>query len=377
MRDLSREYKATLGILLREAREAAGATQLALGTALSVGESVISRWESGIRYPKIAQLHEVALELSLSEEVFESIYCAWQRETAVAGGHFQLQVERPEGLIDRLHQSLECVAELRNAGQPRSAMQLAARDSHDALRRLRQFKWSKTHPEVIRKASQLVLQEVKAALDFLPRRHIASGGLNPQLELLRGAGKICDDTETRFVAALALEGATYVSGDIANSFRQTRELLDRSERIPTLWMPEVLRAAGINAGKARNAEAVLDVQERLDAFLLQKREELTSDELGYVLEGMARGWGAVDPGRASEVAEEARSVTSFSSAEPPRSPLRFVQLTRTQAEIELARPRYDRQSMIGQQVQAALAVSRRENYDRYTEQLDLLARNLD
>jgi transcriptional regulator with XRE-family HTH domain len=376
VRDLSREYMATLGSLLREAREAAGATQLALGTALSVGESAISRWESGIRYPKIAQLHQIALELSLSEEVFESIYCAWQRETAVAGGHWQLQVERPEGLIDRLHQSLDCVAELRNAGQPRSAMHLAARDSLDALRRLRQFKWSKTHPEVIRKASQLVLQEVKAALDFLPRRHIAKGGLNPQLELLRGAGKICDDTETRFVAALALEGATYVSGDIANSFLQTRELLDRSDRIPILWMPEVLRAAGINAGKARNAEAVLDVQERLDAFLLQKREELTSDELGYVLEGMARGWGAVDPGRASEVAEEARSVTNFSSVEPPRSPLRFVQLTRTQAEIELARPRQERQSMIGRQVRAALAVSRRENYDRYTEQLALLARDL-
>jgi transcriptional regulator with XRE-family HTH domain len=376
VRDFSREYVATLGSLLREAREGAAVTQLVLGTAINVGESMISRWESGIRYPKIGQLHEVAVELGLPDDVFEAIYCAWHRETAVAAGHWQLQDERPEGLIERLHQSIECVKELRNAGQPRSAMLLAGRDSLDALRRLRQFKWSRTHLQVIRKASDLVLQEVKAALDFLPRRNIGNGGLNPQLELLHAAGKVCDDTETRFVAALALEGATYVSGDIANSFRQTRELLDRSERIPELWMPEVLRAAGINAGKARDANAVLDVQERLDTFLLQKREELTPDEFGYVLEGMARAWGAVDPGRASEMAEEAAIASNFNSIEPPRSPLRFVQLTRTQGEIELARRRRERQSKIGPRIQAALSVSRRENYDRYTEQLVLIEQEL-
>jgi len=76
MRDLAREFKASLGNLLREAREAAGVKQITLGMALRVGESVISRWESGARFPTIAQVHEVARELKL--EVAPVLRTVWR-----------------------------------------------------------------------------------------------------------------------------------------------------------------------------------------------------------------------------------------------------------------------------------------------------------
>ena len=304
------------------------------------------------------------------------MHVAWQREKALVPNSWLLQGERAEALLERLDESLELVKGLRNAGRPQAAMQVAGRDASQAIARLRQLAWSMAHLEVLRKVSALVLEEVKAGLDFLPRKLVRIGGLNPQLGLLKGAGELCDDTQTRFVSALALEGATYVSGDVATSFRQTRDLLDRSERIPEPWVPEVLRAAAINAGKSKKVEALVDVQARIDELISRKLGELPTGELEYLLEGLARAWSGFDQGRASELANAAWTASAFDLGGPPSSALRYVQLSRTQAEIALARNVNERDSRVRDRVETALSISRRENYDRYTDQLEALRRRL-
>ena len=378
MRDLSREHEASLGSLLREARDAKGITQVQLSEAVNAGGGpIVSHWEKGTRHPTLAQIHQIQQELDLSEAGFEDLYYAWMRETSQVPMHWLLSDARPEQLLEDLDRIIALVRGLRAAGQPRIAVVLAGRDAAAALRRLREFPWSSTHAEVIRKVAELVLQEVKAALDYLPRIAVSQGELNSQLALLQGAGAICDDTATRFLGALALEGATYVSGDVKKSYRQTRQLLDRSERIPQIHMPEVLRAAAINAGKSKKFDALIDVQARIDSLLERNSQQLSRNELGYLLEGVARAWGTFDPGRASALSQEAWTCAGFEQGLPATSALRFVQLTRTQAEIELSRPSGSARSSTNEQVAAALVVSRRENFDRYIDQLEALLRTLE
>ena len=43
---------ATLGLVAREVREAAGRTQLDIGTAAGVSDAVVSNLELGLRYPR-------------------------------------------------------------------------------------------------------------------------------------------------------------------------------------------------------------------------------------------------------------------------------------------------------------------------------------
>jgi transcriptional regulator with XRE-family HTH domain len=377
VRDLSREYRATLGALLREARKAKGVSQTRLADAIQAGDgSIVSHWESGRRHPSVTQLYHIHKQLALTDSIFEDLFYALQRETTQIPAYCLVTGKTTDQLLEDLERVNKLVEQFRAAGQPRAAVQIAGRDAELVLKRLRELPWSNAHLEVIRQVSLLVLQEVKAALDFLPRREVRNGGLNPQLEFLKGAGRICGDTDTRFVAALALEGATYVSGDVKNSFRQTRELLEQSERVPQIWMPELLRASAINAGKSHIPDALQDIQLRVDSMLEQAGDELSPDELGYLLEGLARGWAEFDPGRASALAQQAWTASGFDQSQHAGSSLRLVQLTRTKAEIELSRPSVASRAAIKEQVTVALAVSRREVLDRYTDQLLVLQARL-
>ena len=141
-------------------------------------------------------------------------------------------------------------------------------------------------------------------------------------------------------------------------------------------MPDVLRAAAINAGKARNHDALLDVQSRISVVLPPLAGSISQHELGYLLEGLARGWGAFDPGRGRAIAEEAAVASGLDGSLPPNSALRFVQLVRTEAEIELARFGEAPAQRVRDRVAVALEVSRREHFDRYVDQLTTIGERL-
>ena len=68
MDDNNKQY---FGAYIRRKRQEAGLTQRALGEALYVTESTVSKWERGLSYPDVSLIPEVCRVLAISEhEIF-------------------------------------------------------------------------------------------------------------------------------------------------------------------------------------------------------------------------------------------------------------------------------------------------------------------
>lgn len=62
--------KQCFGVYIRRKRQEAGMTQKALGDALFVAESTVSKWERGLSYPDVSLIPEVCRVLGISEHEF-------------------------------------------------------------------------------------------------------------------------------------------------------------------------------------------------------------------------------------------------------------------------------------------------------------------
>lgn len=367
------EFLGEFGALLRAVRKERRVRQIDLGLDVGVHDSIVSRWEGGVLYPTIDQLYAVRRSLVLDDDAFGPLYFAWKREAESVPPVFAARGHSPKDLIEFTQVSIALARTMRRSGQPRTAVILCARDVEHVLDRLRELRWSSLHPTVVAQLAELLVEQCKAALDYVPRVDVRNGALRSVLARLQVLEQVSPSPETAFFGALATEGATYVGGDVELAFEQSMRLINGTLPTPGTWRPEVLRAAAINAGKVKDREALTRVEEHIQAIM----DGLSGSGAAFLLEGLARGWSNLDLVRARAVIERAwdarRTTTDIESG----SQLRHVQLVRSELEIALADHDRSGAKRILEKAKEGLAISEANGYDRYADQLGQLLKKLD
>lgn len=364
---LSGFYNA-FGGLFRQHRVNAEWRQIDLAVEIGVDHSVVSRWEQGHAYPTLAQLHAVWVALGLDEEQTIGLFMAWTRESGRLPVSFLPARERPEAMADFIEKSIDYARHLRKAGEPRQALSLSSRDAVFALDHVQKFQKSSLHAHLLTKVAELLLEECKAALDFMPRREVKAGALGAVLKNMLLISSECGTADSRFLFDLATEGVTYVGGDAKLAFRQTIELVKLGSSIPASWRSEVLRAAAINAGRGGEREILLRIQLLIDGLL--ETGDLADGEKAFVLEGLGRSWATIEPARGIDIIARAWSLRDDAPGAEGSSQLRSVQLTRSEAEVVAAHRGVKNDGNIVLKIENAINVSRVHGYDRYVHQLN-------
>lgn len=371
------QFSAAFGDVLRRLRKQRGRRQIEVAVEVPVDHSLVSRWETGAVLPTAQDLNKLRDILNLRDDENEELEYAWRRERTASSADEQIgeSLRTADDWIRFLRVSVECVRQLRKSGQPRLAMVLSHRDAYSAFNHLRATPWSTPHFQALSDLSELLLEESKAGLDYLPREVVRRGELDRTIRMQGLAASGSGMVTARLLHGVAREGAAYVSGNVGEAHDLCLRLLRDIDKIPAEWIPEIVRASGINGGALGNAET-LQVTEFALGKLLAERDDLPEGTQAFVLEGLARGWGGVDPVRAIDEVNKAWVLREASSDTEGNSSLRYVQLVRSQAEIELALRSLDNHLDLVRKIDMALTVSKREGYDRYITQLTTLGNRL-
>lgn len=371
-------FTAPFGVVLRQLRKERGLKQIELAVEVAVDHSLISRWETGGVLPTSKDVQHIAAVLGLTQDEAEELRYAWRRDhECLLPGEVDAPVLRSaDDWIESLQVSIDCVRALRKAGQPRMALMLGRRDARLAFDRLRAQSWTPGHSHALVELSELLLEECKAGLDYIPSEAVRGGELDRALKLQRLASQSTDSGTAEVFHLIAREGVTYVAGNIGEAHNLSISLLANHRIIPAEWLPEIVRACGINAGKLGDRSALERTEKELKS-LIEERDDLAAGTHAFILEGVARGWSTIEPHQAEKVIEQAWSVREKSADSEAHSSLRYVQLVRSQSEIVLVtRSREDLDGILGK-INSALEISMREGYDKYIQELKRLGERLD
>ena len=377
MASVDSEFTSRFGALLRSMRKARRLTQLGLAMALPVDNSVISRWENGGDHPDRGQLERLRQRLTLTEEEFENLMFAWKREVERTPILFVGELSRPSGLVDFTDRSITFARSMRKAGQPHIALQLCERDAQVVFDRIREQSWSSEHPRMLARLSELLVEQCKAGLDFLPRPEVRQGALSRTVNRLKLFADVCKSSDTTFFSELAMEGVTYVGGDVDTAFGQSMQFLEQFHHVPAGWRPEVLRAAAINAGRLNDRKILEQVEMMIERLLDDLAAKSDNGEAAFILEGLARGWAGLDHERGIKIVERAWDSRRAATGVDGASKLRYVQLVRSEAEVISSDPASADVISLREKVREALNISRTLGYERYVSQLMELLEELD
>jgi len=371
------QFSEAFGDVLRRLRKQRGRRQIEVAVEIPVDHSLVSRWETGSVLPTAKDLQNLRRILHLESQEGEELDYAWRRERDASSQDEPVGdgLRTVDDCIEFMQISVECVRKLRKAGQPRLAMVLGRRDAQCVFDHLRASSWSTGHFHALCDLSELLLEECKAGLDYLPGSVVRSGELQKTIKMQELAAAGSGRASAKLLHGIAREGVAYVSGNVGDAHELGLKLLAEVNRIPAEWIPEVVRACGINAGKLGNAET-LQLTELALGKLLSERGDLPSGTRAFVLEGLARGWGGIDPVRAAKEIEKAWMLRESSEDSEGNSSLRYVQLVRSQAEVELALGAVDNRNDIQHKIESALTISEREAYDKYVIELKILGNRL-
>ena len=347
-------FAAPFGVALRAFRKAAGWTQMRLAVELHRDHTYVSKWETGRLQPDADDLARIVAALALGPTESSLLRNSWMRSTH--------RGRVPSS--DDLAVSLRAAGALRRLGQPRVAYELAARDGRAALERARTAPLPERQlRDLLAVAGDLLLEEVKAALDFATRSEVRAGLLAANMREHRLVSKAVGDRRARSRLAVADEAVRYAKGDIDSAHRNALFLLDEFTVAEPEWFAETIRAVAINAGLLGDDAGLSRAWERFCDI----QGDLPEDLRRFALEGFVRGFTTADPDRAFEIVGVAYELINRAG---DASAVRRVQLARTEGRLVLHVSGCLADGETRQRVEDALVTSRALDLGKYVGELE-------
>jgi transcriptional regulator with XRE-family HTH domain len=347
-------FTAPFGVVLRAVRKAAGWTQLRLAVEVHRDHTVISRWEKGTLCPDVDDVGRVARVLRLGATDQLLLESAWARSTG-AGTPTDSDV---------LVTSVEAAATLRRLGRPRVAYELAARDRRAALERARTVRLSDAQlREVLALAGELLLEEVKAALDFVPRSRVRAGFLVDNRREHRLVRDAVGDRRARLQFAVAEEAVQYNSGRLDDAHRGAQVLLGELGLTEVEWLVESIRAVAINSAFVGDEAALRRAWSRFR----EVEGDIPDDLHRFALEGFVRGFTPIAADKAFEIVDDAIRAAE-GQAEP--SAVRRVQLARAEGHLVACVAGTVPDGETRRRLERALAMSQALDLSKYVIELE-------
>jgi transcriptional regulator with XRE-family HTH domain len=347
-------FTAPFGVVLRALRRAAGWTQLHLAVEVHRDHSYVSKWESGILRPDLDDVDRVAEALRLAAAERLLLHSAWMRSTN------QLD---PTSSTDELVVSLQAAATLRRLGQPRVAYELARRDSRAALGLARTSRpTDRKLRELLSVAAELFLEEVKAALDFVPRAQVRAGLLSANRREHRLVRDALDDRRAHLRFAVAEEAVLYNADRLDDAHRGAQELLGELGLTQVEWLAETIRAVAINSGLVGDPTALGQAWARFR----QVEGDLPDSLQRFALEGFVRGFTPIAPDRAFQILGDADRALDN---QPEPSGVRRVQLARAEGHLVVQVSGVIGDGDTRRRLEQALEISHRLDLSKYVIEL--------
>jgi hypothetical protein len=219
--------------------------------------------------------------------------------------------------------------------------------------------------EVLAVAGELLLEEVKAALDFAPRAQVRAGLLTANRQEHRLVRDAIGDWRARSRFAVAEEAVLYNLGRTADAHQSGLALLGELDVADVEWLAEVIRAVAINSGLVSDVGSL----ERAWLRFREVEGDLPSGLHRFVLEGFVRGFTPIAPDRAFAIVDEANRALE-SDAEP--SAVRRVQLARAEGQLLAHVSGEIPEGETRRRLERALVLSRSLELGRYVIELEEL-----
>lgn len=364
-----------LGELLRARRHELGLSQVALAFRSGLDNTYISRVETGKQIPAKEDFERLVIAMKLSQEQRDRWVFALQRDLLQKKAEVPEIYLRPEELLSLTTMHVDAVRQLRLDGRPQLAAAEAARYAQWARVLVGRSRTERLRHRLLDALASLLLEQAKSYMDYvLPEE--AWGYTGDLIAEQRIIADQMQDVRLSLLASLSAEATLYVSGQHTDADRVCAQVLSRRKILDTRWQHEVLRASAINAGYLGNDDSMTNVAKIIDAMLKEGEAE---DPLAaaFLLEGLARGQGALGQHAALETIHRAWQLLDKTRSGSHHSSLRTVQLIRTHLrvlqQLEVFNPvEFERLGNKG------LILAGELGYRRYSHEIrSILARALD
>lgn len=349
-------FRAPFGVVLRTLRKESGWTQLSLSSVLHRDHTFVSKSESGTIRPQLDDVERLAAAMSLLPIDRELLIDAWVRSGP----------DDPPAVAEDLLVSLQAATTLRRLGEPRTAYELAVRDSRRALRRARTARLTDMQlQEVLTVAGELLLEEVKAALDFATGADVRRGLLVVNAREHRLVGAALADRRSRLRLGMAQEAVLYAGGEIEQAHRAAKALFDQLDVNEPEWLAETVRAVAINSGLLGDTTGLAEAWRRFGAV----EGTFSGDLRRFTMEGFVRGFTTIEPDQAFQIVDDAYASLA---AEGSASVVRRVQLARSEGRLLVHTTGSVGESDSRRRVEEALAQSESLDLSKYVAELEEL-----
>lgn len=321
----------TFGSLLREKRRSKRLSQVALGIRSHSDNTTISRYETGRQLPNRDDFNRLATALQLSTiEKEEWSYILQQDILQNKSIPSELYLS-PSEIIDLSEELVTSVRTLRLLGKPQMAAKEAVKHARWMRILLERARTETFRFSILRSLAYLLMEESKSYMDYVP----SNEAWTCSKTIIREQRKIATqltDPQIAMLADISTEAALYVSGNYEKAHVVCLRILEKLDDLDVQWQVELLRASAINAGYLGDEPGLYNIAKSIDK-LLEGSALLDTNMRSFMLEGVARGLGALKNPQALPTVEKAWLLINHDRKQDIHSSLRTVQLIRTQLKV--------------------------------------------
>lgn len=349
---------ADFGSIVSALRVDAKMSQEDLAAHLNRHKTYVSRLESG----------KITCSVEDVEAICVAVRCdSARREILFASFADKLipDVLKPsvEDMISMLEGVIKAARSLREQGNPRNAHTLASSQLKSTLPQVRSRTAEELHETPLAgQLSELILELVKSALDYMPGAQVRSGVLKRGIAIQSQIIKVNDDPILPLIYSMSSEAVLYSTGLYDSAHILGLDLIRTLPDFSPEWSAEIVRAVAINSGLVgdlNGLDLAFEAYRRVESVLLREQK-------AFVLEGLARGAAPLRPNDAQMWIEEADEQYGGSG---DISPIRRIQLVRARAIAEAGRSGRALSKETKSQVEAALEICLVHEFSKYELEL--------
>lgn len=353
--------------LVKQYRTQHKLTQLMLAACGNCDHSIVSKIESGKHVPPIGTAEAFADAFVLKGAEREYFFAALRKALLQRQGmDTEAGFFKADEIIGLADNSLAEIRLLRQSGMPRLAVALGENRIQLLKPICDRNQMSPMVTKLLRQLSLILIETGKSYMDFLNKTEVW-GYMSPIIIMLGEIAERLKDPSISLLADINEESAYYVSRDYQAAYRKGHEIFKQIHLLDADWKLEALRASVINAGNLGKPDEVHYYAQLISQW---KSEEVITNpfSLTFMLEGLARAQANLGDHTALGTIQEAVAVFDNTADHYSHSPLKKVQLIRSELKVAeaLQIKDYQRIESIGK---AALMLCRSLGYDRHAAEI--------
>ena len=326
------QYNTEFAALVRQCRCQRKLTQSALAALVNCDHTIISKIESGKIVPGKGTADAFAKAFRLKGAEYEYFISALRKAKLQREGmDTETSFFKADEIIELAESSLSEIRLLRQSGMPRHATSIGENRIQFLKPICDRNQDAALTTTLLRLLSLVLIETGKSYMDFLNKSDVW-GYMSPIIIMLHEIAERLKDPTISLLADINEESAYYVSKEYQQAYKTGHQIFQQIHFLDTDWKLEVLRASAINAGNLGKKD---EIKHYAQLIYQWKKEELITDpfSLSFILEGLSRAQASLGDHTALSTIEEASDAFNTAADHHQYSPLKKVQLIRSELKV--------------------------------------------